>query len=520
MLFDDIPRDAIFTTLPVPSNLEDLLKEEQRLKGELDTLYASGQLVHTAFFACALTPRGRQRIDKILSGLPLQPAPVQPDPENKESGILEIDQYTRLLHAIFKTEGDNEQPLKTLSVFKSAYPQLYKLVVHSGPVCYAISTYTRQRTMNEDPKISCAHSEHFYAYSVIYWLCSILDKKVGLGDMVIAPSLSRKYKLIGRMADPAHKESLELSRRKDAGKPAALSGEWVPCVQMLHQEAFDTDDLTPYYKLYLMAGADLDIMKLFEGATLNKWEMTNISEMALADKVHMKHYLFPYLSIKQALYNQRYLEAALDMAHARIAELKDAVPAAVPVEETVVSLQTRTGELEADNARLAREVSEGRKREKGLKAELARMDKEIRKKDAEIAAGKPDKRELAELRETLYHVLNQKDTDLQAEPEETPDIKFPFTDLPDGILIFGGYDQWRNRMQENFPTVRFVPADYRYDTSIIRNASCIWVHSGYISHPTYYRILTDARAAGVEVHFFRSHSVISSAKLFVSVMAK
>lgn len=128
------------------------------------------------------------------------------------------------------------------------------------------------------------------------------------------------------------------------------------------------------------------------------------------------------------------------------------------------------------------------------------------------------KRELAELREAIYRIMSEKDGAEENKDEDPGEIKFPYTDLPAGIICFGGYDQWRNRMQENFPGVRFVPAGYRYDSNIVRKAPCIWVHSGYISHKMYNRIIGDARAADVDIHYFNSHSVISSAKLLVESM--
>ena len=129
-----------------------------------------------------------------------------------------------------------------------------------------------------------------------------------------------------------------------------------------------------------------------------------------------------------------------------------------------------------------------------------------------------EKNAVAELRETVYALMSEHDA--PDTPQEDDPVNYPYTDLPEGIICFGGYDQWLNRMQERFPTVRFLPVSNRYDSGILRRAPCIWIQSGYISHIMYYRIVNDARAARIETHYFNSHSVESSSRLLIETMKK
>jgi len=146
------------------------------------------------------------------------------------------------------------------------------------------------------------------------------------------------------------------------------------------------------------------------------------------------------------------------------------------------------------------------------------LRKKVKSQEDEIQDHQRDLRELVELRETVYALISEHgapDT-----PQEDEPANYPYTDLPEGIICFGGYDQWLNRMQERFPTVRFLPVSNRYDSGILRRVPCIWIQSGYISHIMYYRIVNDPRAARIETYYFNSHSVESSSKLLTETMKK
>ena len=102
----------------------------------------------------------------------------------------------------------------------------------------------------------------------------------------------------------------------------------------------------------------------------------------------------------------------------------------------------------------------------------------------------------------------------------SPDIAFPYSNLPEGIVCFGGHEQWIGQMQKKLPGVRFVPVNYRYDSSIIKRAPCVWIQPCYLSHKMYFRIIGDARSAGVERHYFHSLSASSSARHLVLTMTR
>ena len=109
-------------------------------------------------------------------------------------------------------------------------------------------------------------------------------------------------------------------------------------------------------------------------------------------------------------------------------------------------------------------------------------------------------RELADLRELVF--LRQSDE--SAEMPVSEPIKFPI--MTSGrIVSFGGHPAWITEMKKLLPNVLFCSPDVVPNKDIIRNADQVWVQTQYISHASFYRIVSSL-STQAQIRYFVSKS--------------
>jgi len=256
-----------------------------------------------------------------------------------------------------------------------------------------------------------------------------------------------------------------------------------------------------------------------EATTIGEKELYHLMEIEENTLEPLMTTLVPFLVIKQSLANEETLARELEDARRELAKHRAMEKPEIPVDVRLAESEGQITALREELERVSRELKAATDRERGLNAELSKLRREVKKKDAEIVSHKSDKKELAELREALYSI-SQSQEDNQESGHESGEIVFPYNDLPEGIVCFGGHEQWIGQMQKKLPGVRFVPVNYRYDSSIVKRAPCVWIQPCYLSHKMYFRIIGDARSVGVERHYFHSLSASSSARHLVLTMRR
>lgn len=148
---------------------------------------------------------------------------------------------------------------------------------------------------------------------------------------------------------------------------------------------------------------------------------------------------------------------------------------------------------------------------------LNRKIKELRGAlhDAERAAGhfkdqlrlseereNADRAELAQLRETLYHL---KEAESPEAGEPSPLLELPWQ-IKRRVVVFGGGDNWRKAIKPLLPGARFYDRDELPDVNIVRGADVVWLQANAISHKFYYQVIDTARKNNIPVRYFGASS--------------
>lgn len=174
-------------------------------------------------------------------------------------------------------------------------------------------------------------------------------------------------------------------------------------------------------------------------------------------------------------------------------------------------------ELERQLAQARSAISRLEEQRDALLDSLDAADKQIARQKDNIDSYINDRAELAELRTYVYEM--NRGTTAEAEPvNEEKDNKtvYPYLNVPDGIICIGGYDGWRNEMQERFPTIRFLSTSVTHDIRLFRNAKAVWFQPAFISHKAFWRALDTARSYNIPVHYLSKHSVATNSQQLIA----
>ena len=139
---------------------------------------------------------------------------------------------------------------------------------------------------------------------------------------------------------------------------------------------------------------------------------------------------------------------------------------------------------------------------KGLRAQSYKGEREHKKlqKEYDQLADEAERmrQELAELRESVYHVQNEQSL---PEAKEQSAISFPFHTQA-RIISFGGHPSWLSNIRSLLPDVRFISPDRLPDENLIRNADAVWLQPNCMSHSDFFRIINVVRNENKRLHYF------------------
>lgn len=496
----------------------------------LQQLFDMDELYYGAFFACALTKRGRTKLRELKAEKPelfeLEEEELVDRLMSYEflykTGLSDIDHCVLQMLTLYHNETiEGESPTRTLTIVKSAYPKLYSACKGSGNATSLPHLFVQYGNVDQEKDVEIYKtitSEGMYVLCLLYWLHFSLGKAFIPFDVVFAIMLievmKNQSRLTEMLGDPIlgkeQKQHVKELRRE-------LIGKSISCVQLFNNDYLDEDQIIFYRNLFEAAGNQVDLLKRLEAYTLTDDDLIAFVDMEHNHGLGMEEIIIPYLIIKQFIDTEETLQQRIESLQEKLNETKSHIQPVAPESEQLKSSQEMILSLQNQLNRSEQDRNAAEKRERGLMAELSKARKEIAKKESEILSIHSERIELAELREALYEI-SRNDAD-QVIKQENVEISFPYNDLPKGIVCFGGHEQWIMQMQQKLPNVRFVPVDYRYDSSIIRRAPCVWIQPYYLSHKMYNRIIADARSVGVDCHYFRSLSTQSSAIHMVNTMS-
>ena len=496
------------------SALDEMRKFEDEIGQGIEQLLALGQLDNIVFFACMLTERGRRRIDNVIAGdsaILFSSSAAMPA---RKTGLLELDNYIEKMTCLHAAEtAGGGHPNKTISVVKQAYPEIYRQCCNHASHTDTLFIFEALRKRKAPKHQPAMESGAYYMSATVIWLCLAMRIDMALMDNHLAYILYQCIHEDERLYEYYYPAVEGIGKQK----PPAMSDPLMPCLTVRCSDKITADIMRTLYNIVRLAGSDLDVVKLVESASIRPDEESCMSLLARNRGYSEGDLTAVFLVIRQLLRNQSYQTKLLDETTQKLADAEKSLSEVITVDDTVQDIREQLANALADKQKSDKENQNLHQQNKGLCADLAAANRRIRELEAASIAHRADVEELAELRETLYLMMQDKDAAMTDE-EYAQEISFPYTDIPDGVVVFGGNDPWRNGMGECFPDIRFVPINFRYDVAIIRNASCVWVHPGVMTHKMFYSIIRDARANGTKVHYFRSLSVPSSARLLVDTL--
>lgn len=115
---------------------------------------------------------------------------------------------------------------------------------------------------------------------------------------------------------------------------------------------------------------------------------------------------------------------------------------------------------------------------------------------------KQNDKELFALREAIFELNQDIDPEDTAEKQtrEIPDIK---------ALVVGGHKNWREKLALELPdTFSFLDGTIaNFDVNILNNVEYVFLYTGYMSHATYYRIISHCKNSDVSINYITHTSI-------------
>ena len=505
---------------------ETLREYEEQSKQAIRKLLEMDSFYFAVFFATALSERARKKTEQLETEYPHLFRTAEKDLRTVAytarygTNNPDVDHCVVSLLTLYGEETkDGGPPEKTLSVVRSAYPRVYSTCKAAGDTTDMKDIFFRLIHSKTEPGPEKITSDTLYLFCVMFWLFKAIGKDLSMPDGLLARAAIDALSMSeGLMPDQCGTTFDKDVKRRARELTASLNGKLAPCLQIQCNTYFDMGTFRLLNRLLAIAGGPADIIKTLETPPLLDKELQPLLEIRENTDLSEADLLVLFLAIKSFVAGMNSLRDKLGLAQRELTEYRERKAAEPPPDERLSEQRQKLSALESEKQHLKDKLRTTANNERALTAELAGLRKKVKSQEEEIQDHQRDLRELAELRETVYALMSEHDA--PDAPQEDEPANYPYTDLPEGIICFGGYDQWLNRMQERFPTVRFLPVSNRYDSGILRRAPCIWIQSGYISHIMYYRIVNDARAARIETHYFNSHSVESYSRLLIETMKK
>lgn len=151
-----------------------------------------------------------------------------------------------------------------------------------------------------------------------------------------------------------------------------------------------------------------------------------------------------------------------------------------------------------------------------LKSEIAKLRKELHENKESLARAAYYEANAEEMQRTIAelsaYIPEQAEDDIR-----TSDMHYPLNGK--NIVIVGGHENWRHRMQAIFSGVKVISPDMLgYDTEVLRNADSVWIQTAYISHKMTYKTCGAAQRMMLPMHFFYTTGVYTCATMLANYL--
>lgn len=120
------------------------------------------------------------------------------------------------------------------------------------------------------------------------------------------------------------------------------------------------------------------------------------------------------------------------------------------------------------------------------------------------------KRELADLRQLVF--AQQQEIVEECNGDTT--ISFPVR-IPGKVVSVGGHPNWIREMKALLPSIAYFSAEVLPNKDILRNAHEVWVQTQYVSHKSFYRIIS-AMGPETQLRYFSGKSARHCAEQLVN----
>ena len=128
-------------------------------------------------------------------------------------------------------------------------------------------------------------------------------------------------------------------------------------------------------------------------------------------------------------------------------------------------------------------------------------------KQAKVQAA--EKQELNDLRELVFALTNDADTDREEVKTKTA---FPYHTTKKHI-VFGGHPTWLKAIKPLLPDVRFIEG--QPSSEQVKGAEVVWLQTNYMSHKAFYKIIDIVRSKNIPLRYFTSASATKCAEQVV-----
>lgn len=121
-----------------------------------------------------------------------------------------------------------------------------------------------------------------------------------------------------------------------------------------------------------------------------------------------------------------------------------------------------------------------------------------------------EKQELNDLRELVFALTNDADTDREEVKTKTA---FPYHTTKKHI-VFGGHPTWLKAIKPLLPDVRFIEG--QTSSEQVKGAEVVWLQTNYMSHKAFYKIIDIVRSKNIPLRYFTSASATKCAEQVVA----
>lgn len=157
--------------------------------------------------------------------------------------------------------------------------------------------------------------------------------------------------------------------------------------------------------------------------------------------------------------------------------------------------------LQKERARILKELDLEKKKLEEANKEILSLQREKTKLLKELEQINENKEELQALRELLFE---QKSEEYDDDDDEC--LNFNVLKSVRGVVV-GGRRKWQQKLKKNLPNFIFIDTDaLNFDTKVLDGTDTVFVHTNYISHGLYYKIVGAAEKRGIKIQFLNEQN--------------